>query len=121
MFGRNKSVLSASKELYKYVEEEIESIENCTKCYSLFHASGEKSIVMSCGTKHPVIWAQSEGFDYWPAKALLYDGNARIVHVRYFDGSLDKVKLENCYHFSQQAPKEINTKDELIKNALRVC
>lgn len=116
-------VMKASKDLMKCFVEEIERMKICSECYSIAHANSERPAVMPCKKKHPVIWAQSEGFNFWPAKAMEYDENTRLVHVQYFgDSTLDEVKLENCYQFSQQAPEKFTTdiSDELYKDALKV-
>lgn len=124
MHCNNNKIMDASKGIVKYVDEEIASIYKCSECYSNAHKNPDNSFVIPCKQIHPVVWAKSEGFAYWPAKAMLYEQN--FVHVTYFcEHTTDKIPLENCYQYSLQPP-EISKdgsqeNQDLYEKAMNVC
>lgn len=102
---QNKKILNASKSLLELVDAEIRSIETCHECYALASTHPDDSFVMTCSIIHPVIWAKSSGFTYWPAKAMKFENG--VINVRYFgDHETDNVPLANYYAFSQQPPEK---------------
>lgn len=112
MLYQNQKILSSSKSILELVNLEIRSIETCHKCYALASAYPDDSFVMACPLKHPVIWAKSNGFSYWPAKAMKFEND--IINVRYFgDHEVDDVPLANSYAFSQQPPEVILLEENL--------
>lgn len=117
----NRKVLSASKEIVKFVHDEIFSIQKCTECYMNASAHPNTSFVMPCHQTHPVVWAKTDGYNYWPAKAMCTTNE--LVHVRYFgDHTVDAVPIKNCYWFSLEPPETMDNQDsDLFEEAMEVC
>lgn len=101
----DKDIASAVAKLERYVDEEIESIMDCTQCYSNAFENPSESNVKLCSQVHPVIWAQSDGYDFWPAKAMRCKGQE--IRIRYFgDHTVDNISYEKCYKYSENPPKK---------------
>lgn len=96
-------------------------MKRCHECYSNASKHPNDSFKMVCSVKHPVVWVKTDGFSYWPAKAMTFENNR--VNVIYFgDHETDKVPLERCYKFSWQPPESSNfEKDPLFVPAMNVC
>lgn len=121
MLYKSKKILEASTALPKLVEDEILSIQTCQECYKLASDHPTESFTMVCKTLHPVVWAQSDGYNYWPAKAMKFDNNS--IHVRYFgDHELDMIPLKNCYNFSRKSPDSFDAESKTTYTAsVKVC
>lgn len=90
----------------KLFDAEILSIKKCHECYRLAFMYPDDSFVKVCSFKHPVIWAKSEGFNYWPAKAMTFENN--VISVRYFgDHEIDNIPIARCFAFSQNPPEKM--------------
>lgn len=63
-------ICDAVTTLAKYVDEEISSIKLCTECYTQAHTNEKNLFEMPHHMPHPIVWAQSEEFQYWPAKLM---------------------------------------------------
>lgn len=113
--GGSQSIMNASRELFTFVEDEITSIIECPDCYA------NESFILPCKQIHPIVWAQSNGFEYWPAKAISFKNN--LVHVRYFgDSSADDIPVDSYYQYSPQPPvKPESVGADLYETALDVC
>lgn len=96
-------------------------MKRCHECYLNAAKHPNDSFVMVCSVKHPVIWAKTDGFDYYPSKAMAFDNNC--VDVVYFgDHECDKVPLKRCYEFSQHPPESPNSEnDPIFVQAMNVC
>lgn len=100
-----KDVKTASSQLLKYVNEEAESILLCEECYNNAYQHSQDSFVMPCKTPHLILWALSEGYGYWPAKAMTVNLINRTVHVRFFsDHSTAEVPEGSCFLYSKECP-----------------
>lgn len=98
--------MTAANSIMKLFDAEIQSIKTCHECYALASAHPDDSFSMACSFKHPVIWAQSERFSYWPAKAMTFKN--KVINVRYFgDHQIDNISVEKCFAFSQNPPDKI--------------
>lgn len=115
----DEDIKTAIKLLIQYVDEEIESVFDCTQCYSNAYKHSDDGFVMLCEPPHPIIWARSDGFRFWPAKALRITGET--VRARYFgDHTNAVVPLTSCYSYSTEPPIKSTVSDELYESALQV-
>lgn len=120
MYASDAEVQEAAKSLPEFIDEEITSVMECIECYKSAFEDPINSFPEPCKTKHPVVWAKSGGFNYWPAKQMKIQDEK--VNVRYFgDHSFDIIPLESCCDFSLKCPSKINPKDSLFHAALKVC
>lgn len=121
-YDDGSDILNAANEIMRFVDEEIMSVTQCTECYSISSAHSTGSFVMTCSRLHPAIWARSENFYFWPAKAI--GRNGELVYVRYFgDHCVDYIPVKNCYKFSLQPPKYNKSAKKIdgLDLALQVC
>lgn len=109
-------------QLVEYVDSEILDVSQCVHCYENAYHFKKSSFVMTCVKLHKIIWAQMEGFNFWPAKILSV--NDGIVHVRFFgDHTLGDIPNDKCFLFSEQPPDYDPTKlciSESYSDALKV-
>lgn len=117
----SRTVLKASDEIEKYVDDEISSIQTCTECYVNASENPRDSFVMTCQQVHPIVWAKTDGYHYWPAKVMFNQNES--VHVRYFgDHSVSTIPVQNCYLFSSEPPETVeNQNSDLYEDAIEVC
>lgn len=119
LHGSSYSIINGATELLKTVDEEIIGITECHECYAEKVKDPVASFVVPCKRIHPVVWAKSDGFQYWAAKAMYCENGE--VHVRYFgDHSADDIPIGNCYQYSAQPPDE-SCNSDLFEIALEVC
>lgn len=116
-----REISKAARQLDKYIDEEILSIEQCAQCYENAFLHPQESFVMKCDQKHPIVWAKSENFDYWPAKQMSKDEDGSI-HVRYFgEHTVDRISIGNYYDFALGPSQKSQThQTELYLMALEV-
>lgn len=102
---KKKGVYYASSQLLTYVNEEIQSILACEDCYNNAYVHGESSFIMPCKVPHLLLWAQPEGYGYWPAKAMTVNVETHFVNVRFFsDHTTANLSEDRCYLYSKQCP-----------------
>lgn len=110
--GSSQSITNASRQLVKSLDEEIDKIVEFPGCY------GQK-IVTPCKNVHPLVWAQTDGYLFWPAKVMDFKDDQ--IHVRYFgDRSIDFLPLEKCFAYSPEPPEKPPTNTDLYEIALDV-
>lgn len=115
----DNDVQTAITSLELYVDEEIASVIDCTQCFTNAYNHRDDGFVLVCQRPHPVIWAQSSGFSYWPAKAMR--ANKNQLRVRYFgDHTNDVVPFGKCYKYSTEPPTKAFKSDKLRTLALAV-
>lgn len=68
--SKNNAIIEASNNLMKYVDEDIESIKDCSECYVKAFEFPDTSFTMTCERPHLLVWAKIGRFPYWPAKAM---------------------------------------------------
>lgn len=103
-YGGSQSIINASEQLLNFVDDKISKIAECAECYGISVQNPKNLFLIPCKKNHPVVWAKSQGFDYWPGKAMVFKEN--VVYVRYFgDNSGDEVPLDRCYQYSPQPPE----------------
>lgn len=120
MLHKDKNILNAATQLLEFTKNEILSIMTCPECYKLASDHPNGSFSMTCKTLHPVVWAKSDGYCYWPAKAMKFEEN--LVHVRYFgEHEMDFLPLKNCRNFSRKSPKPVAKSDQLYVASMEVC
>lgn len=115
-----KKLMNAVKALKVYVDEEIQSIVDCTQCYSDADEINNGAFVDLCDPVHPLVWAKSNGYSYWPAKVMGTQGNN--VRVQYFgDHSNDTLPVGNCYKFCAENPSGPSTNvNALYEKSMKV-
>lgn len=113
-------IMGPVNELEKFVDDEIFSIYACPECYSNASTHPDGSIEIPCQKMHPVIWAKSNDYSYWPAKVMACNNDT--VVVEYFaEHTIDNIPLQNCFKFSPQPPEKNETEnDTLYAAALKV-
>lgn len=105
MYPTVEKIKNAIESLRRFIDDEIESIIDCTQCFGNTCSDSDDSFVITCTPVHPIIWARSSGFGFWPAKFMRFDGGK--VRVRYFGDHLsDVVQLKNCYKYSEKLPSK---------------
>lgn len=110
--GSSQSITNAATQLVKLLDEEIEKIVECPDCYG-------KKIETPCKNVHPLVWAQTDGYHFWPAKVMDFKNDK--IHVRYFgDRSLDFLPLGKCFAYSPEPPEKPPTNTDLYEIALNV-
>lgn len=110
--GSSQCIMNAARKLVKLFDEEIEKLVECSDCYG-------KKFTAPCKNVHPLVWGQSDGFQFWPGKAMDFK-NDKIL-VRYFgDHSLDFLPLGKCFAYSQEPPEKAPAQTELYEEALDV-
>lgn len=99
-------VKKPAKELLKFVKSEAISIQNCGECFQKAHEHGAlKAFVMPCQSPHLLIWAQMNGFSFWPSKAMWIEETQKIVNVRFFgDHTTITLPAAKCRMFSKDRP-----------------
>lgn len=118
-YGGDVDVQTAIGSLKKYVDEEIDSVIDCAQCFLNAYKHATDGFIMVCQPPHPIVWAQSSGFGFWPAKAMR--GNDNLLRVRYFgDHTNDVVPFEKCYKYSTEPPLKVLYSDNLHTLALNV-
>lgn len=118
----NKPEIQAAAAKLQFVEEEIESVLDCTHYYTAAHEHKVETVFPTiCKTPHPIVWAFSmEETLYWPAKAMrvLFDNEVR---VRYFGEYTNEiVQVKTCFLFSKNPPIDQSSPPELYQIAMRV-
>lgn len=123
LHGNKPKILNAIDSLVKIVDGEILIMTKCIDCYELMSSYGDKGFKMVCNSMHPIIWAKSADFGYWPAKAISFEKN--MVFLKYFgDHAFEAIPLESCYEYSPQPPEGLRSDgddDSLYLDALKVC
>lgn len=115
----SRKIMNATKELVKFIDDEISIMKNCTECYQNAYENPKSSATMPCSLSHPVVWAKTDGFTYWPAKAVAFDG--KVVHVIYFnEHTTSKVLTEKCYAFSATPPEATQNYADAYEDAIQV-
>lgn len=118
----NDEITNASKELVKYIDDEIFSIKQCGQCYENEYKHPNESFVMLCDNPtHEIIWAKSDGFNFWPAKVMSVNNENNKVHVRYFgEYTVDDVDINDCYNYSKSPPDKSKCRLKGYLEALQV-
>lgn len=115
----SRRILDASKELIKFIDDEILTMKKCAECYKNAYKNPETSFTMPCSRLHPIVWAKTDGFNYWPAKAIAYNGE--VVHVIYFgEHSVDGIPVKQCFLFSATPPEAIESHSDAYEDAMQV-
>lgn len=102
---RKADLHKAADSLMDYVQNEITLIQICMGCFESL-CSRKNGMIQKCGKEHPLVWAQSTGHSYWPAKVLkINDDSTRIVW--YFgDYDMDTIPANLCVSFDEKCPDD---------------
>ncbi|GIY83063.1 zinc finger MYND domain-containing protein 11 [Caerostris extrusa] len=109
----------AAIQLKKEFKKELKDLEACPECYFQLYCRKkgalENPFLRLCYPPHDIIWAELEGYPYWPAKSLKVING--IAHVRFF-GKHDcsVIPIKKCYMISMNHP-EIRSLDLSIQNS----
>lgn len=101
-FPNSQSNEKSVKTLIQTVNLDLKHINMCSQCYKngIDH---ENPMVELCDPPHILVWAQTTGFNYWPAKLITWKGET--ANVIYFGEYLEaKVPTQKCFIYSKQRP-----------------
>lgn len=108
-------IKTTAKSVVKFVEDKLKMLNECCECFSHFSEHGENGFTFPCTTPHLLIWANAEGFEYWPAKCMSVDIDTRMVNVRYFgDHTYSAVNEGECYLISSVRPSSTHNLSDLV-------
>lgn len=94
-----------AKDLEKLVNSDIEHIKLCSQCYE-HSIDYPNSMVLLCDPLHILVWAQTGGFNYYPAKLMNVTTKGK-TNVIYFGEYLTaQVVANQCIIYSKQRPDE---------------
>lgn len=100
-------MVKTARALKKYFKTEIECVKKCAECYSNANTNPNGWIKMVCAKPHIVLWAKVNGWSYWPAKYMTFDGV--MVNVRFFgDRTEANVPTANCLLYSNIHPTKLS-------------
>lgn len=118
-YPTDDTIIDASNDFKKFVDEEISSSKECTECFEIiFRNSNGFSI--PCKNKHELVWAKSPKFCYFPAK-LMRRFDDESISVRYFgDQCSDRIEAGNFRAYSEICP-DAGTSTDLYNFAIKVC
>lgn len=111
--NNNPNAMKSAKKLLDFTREETLSIEHCPECFFNANTNPTKWFTIPCSKKHALLWAKLNGYPYWPAKLMNFDGNS--VNVRFFGDQHERahIPLGNCYWLAVKSPdKRIESRFE---------
>lgn len=119
---QKQAIQRASKELISYVNEQIQLIKACKKCYENAHKHGKNSMLMSCSKPHLLLWVKAPSCSsYWPAKVMIVNAQDNTVYVRFFgDFSKSILAASKCFLFSKDPPHKKSDHQKSYQKAVKV-
>lgn len=108
IYPQRAEIQAASKELFGFVKDEIQTIQACEECYDNTCEYSKTSVTKQCSTLHLLVWAKSWGSSYTPAKVLAVNFDKEMVIVQFFKDystSVLPITKTNCYLYSAKSPE----------------
>lgn len=89
--------------LFELCHRDVNSIRKCAECFEHWIIDPNNYFVLVCSKPHLIVYAQVEGFPYWPSKVMSINGN--VANVAFFgDHTQADVPAKKCILYAKRNP-----------------
>lgn len=94
-FPNSKEISKSAKTIIQLVNTDVKHIKLCSQCYKNgIHSSNP--MVLLCDPPHLMVWAKTDGYNYWSAKIMSVGrGNAHVIYFGEY--SECKIPVDKCF------------------------
>lgn len=110
IFPGRRNIQTASNQLIGYVQVHIRIIQACEECFrnTVETLTGNNAGTKQCSKLHLLLWAQVQGYRYWPAKAKAVNVADQTVCVQFFGDLTNSIlPCHGCYVYSIRTPDRV--------------
>lgn len=102
----HKKIKPQAEDLLQYIIDEVENIQNCEECFDNISKHGKSGFNLACKSPHLIVWAQSDGYGFWPAKVMNVENQNNMVNVRFFGEhtASTTIPADQCLLYMKKRP-----------------